>query len=63
SDEGQEVISAAGYPPGDPDVPPKDPAISPTLGHFTTTLLSPEISSQQSEPLATWLKIYDEMFS
>lgn len=62
SDDGQKIIAAAGYPPGDPDVPPKDPSISPVTGHFKTTLLTPEISSQESEPLKTWLKIYDELF-
>ena len=62
SDEGMQVISAAGYPPGNPDVPAKDPSISPVSGNFTTTLLSPEISAQDAEPLSKWLKIYDELF-
>lgn len=62
SDEGQKIIAEAGYPPGDPDVPATDPSISPATGHFKTTLLTPEISSQDAEPLKTWLKIYDELF-
>lgn len=62
SDDGQKVIAEAGYPPGNPDVPPKDPSIGPVTGSFTSTLLAPEISSQESEPLAGWLKIYDELF-
>lgn len=40
----------------------KDPSIGPVTGKFTSTLLAPEISSQESEPLAGWLKIYDELF-
>lgn len=62
SDEGQTIIAAAGYPPGDPDVPAKNPSISPATGGFKTTLLTPEMSSQAAEPLKTWLKIYDELF-
>ena len=62
SDEGQKIIREAGYPPADPDVTAKDPSISPATGKFSTTLLAPEISSQDSEPLASWLKIYDQMF-
>jgi len=62
SDEGQKIIREAGYPPADPDVAAKDPSISPATGRFGTTLLAPEISSQDSEPLASWLKIYDQMF-
>lgn len=62
SDDGQKIIAEAGYPPGNPDVSPKDPSIGPVTGGFTSTLLAPEISSQESEPLVGWLKIYDELF-
>lgn len=62
SDDGMKIISDAGYPPANPNVAPKDPSISPVSGQFKVTLLTPEISSQQAEPLVSWLKIYDELF-
>ena len=55
-------MPALARPPANPDVPPKNPSIGPVTGSFTSTLLAPEISSQESEPLAGWLKIYDELF-
>jgi len=60
SDEGSKVVSDAGYPPANPNVPPKDPAISPVSGEFKVTLLTPEMT--EGAPLSDWLKIYDELF-
>lgn len=60
--EGATIIRDANYPPGNPDVPAKEPSISPVTGNFTFTLLPPEVASQDAEPLKTWLKIYDELF-
>lgn len=62
SEDGAKVIRDANYPPGHPNVPAKIPEISPTTGHFTFTLLPPEVASQEAEPLKAWLKIYDELF-
>ncbi len=63
SDEAAYVIRDAGYPPVDARVPPKDPSISPVSGQFRITMLKPEVASPETEPLKSWLKIYDELFS
>ncbi len=60
SDEGAKVVAEAGYPPANPNVPPKDPAISPLTGDFKVTMLTPEMTA--GSPLTDWLKIYDELF-
>lgn len=62
SEDGAKIIREANYPPGHPNVQAKIPAISPKTGNFKFTLLSPEVASQEAEPLKTWLKIYDELF-
>lgn len=59
SEEGQQVIRDANYPPAHPNVHAKDPAISPGTGNFKTTMLTPDTTA---EPLDGWLKIYDELF-
>lgn len=62
SDEGAKVIADAGYPPGDPDVPAKNPAISPITGDYKFTMIGPDVAAQDAEPLKTWLSIYDKLF-
>ncbi len=59
SDQGQAVLRDANYIPANPRVPPKDPALTPEGGHFTVTLMTPEITATK---LAGWTKIYDQMF-
>ncbi|MBL8688055.1 MAG: extracellular solute-binding protein [Rhodospirillaceae bacterium] len=59
SEEGQTVIRDANYPPAHPKVKAKEPSISPVTGNFKITMITPEATG---EPLAGWLKIYDEFF-
>lgn len=59
SEEGQTIVRDANYPPSNPNIAPKDPAISPKTAGFKFMMLTPY---DTGEPLAKWLKIYDELF-
>ena len=42
SEEGQKVSRDAGYLPADPNVPPRNPSLTPASGHFQATTFSPD---------------------
>jgi ABC-type Fe3+ transport system substrate-binding protein len=59
SEEGQKVISAAGYLPANPAVQAKTAAQKPEGGNFKAVLLSPELVESD---LQKWIGVYNELF-
>jgi ABC-type Fe3+ transport system substrate-binding protein len=59
SPDGQRVLRDANYVPADPAVLPKDPTLTPSGGHFTTTVITPEITAAKLE---AWVAVYNELF-
>ncbi len=59
SEEGQKVFRDANYIPSNPAVPPKDAKLTPAGGHFSATLITPEITATK---LDGWNAVYTELF-
>ena len=59
SEEGQRVFRDANYIPANPAVPPKDPTLTPSGGHFSATLITPETTAAK---LDGWTAIYNQLF-
>lgn len=58
-EEGQTVFRNADYLPANPAILPKDPTLLPEAGHFTTTIIPPELAAQK---LDSWIAIYNQLF-
>ena len=59
SEDGQKVFRDTNYIPSNPAVAPKDPTLTPAGGHFSATLITPEITATK---LDGWTAIYNELF-
>ncbi len=59
SREGQTVFQKAGYVPSRADVPPLDPELSPTTGHFKANVVSPEMVEKNRRH---WDEVYRQLF-
>lgn len=59
SPEGQKVYQQAGYIPANPDVPPLDPAASPTEQGIDMAFFA---ADESASSIREWLSIYKELF-
>jgi ABC-type Fe3+ transport system substrate-binding protein len=59
SREGQSVFQKAGYVPSRPDVPPLDPELSPTTGHFKANIVPPDVVEKNHRH---WDDVYRQLF-
>jgi ABC-type Fe3+ transport system substrate-binding protein len=59
SEEGQNLFRAADFLPADPNVPPRDPSMTPASGHFRATTFSPDMVDAS---LSHWAEVYHRLF-
>jgi len=59
SREGQAVFQTAGYIPSHPAVPPLDPSLVPSTGHFKVNIFTPELIEKNRRH---WDEVYQQLF-